>query len=398
MPRAKRPASTADLPPGIVLTAQGTYRARWRDANGRAKGKTFKRLIDAKRHLEAMRTDLHRGVYFDPSRARLTVARFADEWLASARNLGAGGRDTYRRDLDRYILPVLGDARLGQLDVTRIDEFINDELERGLAPSSVHRHYRTIRRMCEVAVRSGRLRENPCDTVTPPKVRRGEMRFLDIDQVAALADAISPRYRAWVLLAAYGGPRWSESIGLRRGNVHGARVRIVEQYVRRSDGEWHRDEPKTAAGRRTITLPAVAADALADHLERWAQPGDDGLVFVNQHGNPVGIHNFTGMVFKPALRRAGLDDRIRIHDLRHTAVALAIRVGAHPKAIQARMGHASITVTLDRYGHVFPEMDGEIAAGLDGLVDQRARARAAVWAVRWALLAAGGGQGLRAVA
>ena len=77
--------------------------------------------------------------------------------------------------------------------------------------------------------------------------------------------------------------------------------------------------------------------------------------------------SFTGQIFKPALRKAGIDDKARIHDLRHTAVALAIAAGAHPKAIQTRMGHASISVTLDRYGHLFPEIDERIAEGLNRL-------------------------------
>lgn len=170
-----------------------------------------------------------------------------------------------------------------------------------------------------------------------------------------------------MLLAAYGGLRWSEGIGLCRGRVEGNRVRVVEQYVRRADGKWYRDEPKTDAGRRSVTLPIVAADALAGHLDDWAQP--DGLVFVNQRGNPINIHNFTGMVFKPALTRAGLDPGVRIHDLHHIAVAPARRRS------KARMGHASISVTLDRYGHLYPEMDADLAAGLDRLITRAPRCR-----------------------
>lgn len=386
MARAKKPTSTADLPAGISLTQAGTYRVRWRDAGGTADGKTFKRLIDAETHLAAVRTDLRRGVYVDPGAARITVARFADEWLAGARNLAPGGREAYRRDLDQYILPELGGLPLSNLSAKRIDAFLSEELEAGKAPSSVLRYYRTIHRMCEIAVRKGRLQANPCVTVEAPRVPPSEMRFLSVDQVLALANAIGPQagdrnrrgheaadeaaarqYRAWVLVAAFGGPRWSETVGLRRANVDRATVRIVEQLVRRADGQWHREPPKSAAGRRTVTLPAVAARAVALHL-RDLDDDPDTLVFPNRNGGPASGSNFRSNVFKPALARAGLDHDVRIHDLRHTAVALAIKAGAHPKAIQARMGHASIAVTLDRYGHLFPEMDGEIASAIDGLV------------------------------
>lgn len=387
-----RQANAEKLPAGITITAQGSYRVRWR-ADGKAKGQTFARLVDAKRHLDGVKTDVHRGTYFDPARSRITVSRFADEWLDGAMNLGDGGRETYRRDLDRYILPELGDTQLGRLTVTAIDSYLSGQLE-DLAASSVHRHYRTIRRMCEVAVIKGRLAKNPCGAVTPPKADHAEMRFLTVEQVLRLADAISPgrgwrakgregkdkpgRYRAWVLLAAFGGPRWSEAVGLRRGSVKGAQVRIVEQLVRREDGEWHRDKPKTKAGRRTVTVPKLVADELAVHLDGWAQEGSDGLVFPNRLGSPLNAPSFTGNVWKPALKRAGLDPLTRMHDLRHTAVALAIQVGAHPKAIQMRMGHASITTTLGVYGHLFPEMDGEIATGLDALLAPPAKKPKAV--------------------
>ena len=83
------------------------------------------------------------------------------------------------------------------------------------------------------------------------------------------------------------------------------------------------------------------------------------MVFPNPSGNPIISSSFWANYFSPALRRAEL--ACRFHDLRHTSVALAIAEGAHPKAIQARMGHSSINVTLDRYGHLFPELDEAIA-------------------------------------
>lgn len=348
---------------GIEKTKYGTWRARWRDDTGTQRAQTFKRRDDARAFLTSTLADLQRGTYIAPKASAITVTDWSTEWLASAMNLGQGGKDTYRRDLDRYILPELGDLTLKKLTAGAIDEFLSDELER-LAPSTVHRHYRTIRRMAQVAVDRGRLARNPCDQVTPPRLQPAEMRFLDVAQVAALAGAITPRYRAWVNVAAYGGLRWSESIGLRRSRVDGARVTVAEQMIRRADRQWHRDVPKTRAGVRTITMPGFVADELTAHLDEWARPGADGLVFPNRNGNPLNASSFRTSTFMPAVAKAGIEPGLRIHDLRHTAVALAIAAGAHPKAIQARMGHASITMTLDRYGHLFPEMDEQLAEGL----------------------------------
>lgn len=345
----------------------GRYRARWRDATGASRLKTFDRKADARAFLATVEADLQRGTYLPPQAGAQLVRSFADEWLAGAMNLGQGGLDTYRRDLDRHILPALGDLPLRRLTTATIDQYLRAQLDRGLAPSTVHRHYRTIRRMCQVAVDRQKIPRNPCDPITPPKVEHGEMRFLTVDQIEALATAISPRYRAWVLVAAYGGIRWSEGVGLRRADIAHDRITVTGQLIRRADGEWHRDAPKTRAGRRTVTLPTSIADELAAHLDEYTGPDPGALVFANAGGRPMNGPSFRSNIWVRALDAAKIPPGVRVHDLRHTAVALAVAVGAHPKAIQARMGHASIQITLDRYGHLFPEMDGQIAADLDRL-------------------------------
>jgi integrase len=343
----------------VEKTPEGRWRARWREPGERnARSRVFARKADAIAFERAMLTDLARGTYQPPRRSTITVAQMADEWLDTARNLRPASLETYRRDLDRYILPALGRRQLAALRAEHIDRYLASLT---LAPSSVARHYRTIRRMCVVAVERGHLNANPCDPVKPPRVEHDEMRFLTTTEVDRLADVITVRYRAWVLVAAWGGLRWSELAGLRPVNVDGPRVMVVEQILR-GPGGWYRQAPKTRAGRRTVTLPSEPAAVLAEHLGRWST---EDLVFPNQHGNPIGP-SFRGNVWRRATVKAGLEG-VRPHDLRHTAVALAIAAGAHPKAVQARLGHASISVTMDRYGHLFEDADADVAALLDRL-------------------------------
>ena len=165
-------------------------------------------------------------------------------------------------------------------------------------------------------------------------------------------------------LAVDSGMRWGELIGLRRKNLDLAnrRVRVVDQLVRTVDGTFHRPQPKTSASIRSIIISKMTAEVLAVHLERFAGSGRDGLVFPNTAGNPLAESSFYVHHFKKAQEACGL--RLRFHDLRHTSVALAIAGGAHPKAIQARMGHSSIAVTLDRYGHLLPSLDADIDLAL----------------------------------
>jgi integrase len=119
-----------------------------------------------------------------------------------------------------------------------------------------------------------------------------------------------------------------------------------------------------------VTIPAFLAEELAAHMAEYMRPpaedpsGAD-LLFTSREGNPIRRTNFRRRYWKPAIRAAGLEPAPVFHHLRHKAAAPAIASGAHPKAIQARLGHASITTTLDRYGHLFPSLDEELADRLD---------------------------------
>ncbi len=360
-------------------TSTGGYRARYRDPLGRQRSRTFRRKADAVRFLVEVESDKARGNWIDPRGADVAFATWAEEFLRLSRRLSPTTQETYRRDLHKYVLPRFGAYRLGHIPPDEIENWLNDELEAGLAPSSVHRHYRTLRRVLQVAVDKQRIVANPCDRADPPAVPKREMVFLDWDQALGLAEAHSPRFRAMVFLAVDSGMRWSELVGLRRAklDLRRGKVRVSEQLVRLGSGEWLRKGPKTVGSVRSITVSPFTAEVLTDHVERFSAPGPDGLVFPNGAGNPVQSSSFWNNHFRPAQQRAGVT--CRFHDLRHTSVSLAIAEGAHPKAIQSRMGHASISVTLDRYGHLFPELDEAIAASFgERLAEASARQARAV--------------------
>ncbi len=343
----------------------GRYRARYRDSLGKQRSKTFTRKDDAHRFLREVQVDIERGNWLDPRGANITVKQWSEEFLSLARRLEITTQQTYRRDLDRYILPRFGTYRIGNLPAAEIEAWLLDEIDAGLSSSSVHRHYRTLRRMLQVAVEKEKIPSNPCDRVQAPRVATREMNFLSWNEVALLAEAHPDRYRTLIYLAVDTGMRWSELIGLRRNAVElrERKIRVTEQLIRLGAGQWLRKKPKTKSSVRSITIATFTASSLADHLERFSQQGSDGLVFANVAGNPLIASSFQTHYFGPALQQAGIT--CRFHDLRHTSVALAIASGAHPKAIQMRMGHSSISVTLDRYGHLFPELDEAIAASFD---------------------------------
>lgn len=407
----------------IERLPSGSYRIRYVDPWGRRVPITRKTAADVRAAYRRIQGDMARGEYVDPRRGRTSLAKWADDWLTGARNLSTGGRATYRRDLDRHILPALGKVPLGKLSDGDIDRYLESitqqpagtglapgrraaagltESDKSLAPSTVHRHYRTLHRMLEVARQRGLIARNPAEFVQPPVVPKVERPVLDPLQVDALADAITPRYRAWVYVACYGALRWSESVGLRRmdvqhprlstcqeagpdggveGTAYPARIgtdqsstlTIAGQLVHRGRGVWERVEPK-AGSKRSVTLPDFAAAELATHLEVFSLPGPDGLVFPTRNGTPVQSPSFTANVFKRALRKADLPD-VRIHDLRHTAVSLAIAAGMDPKTSQARAGHASSALHMDTYGHAYPAVDAAAAVKLSELRADALRGR-----------------------
>ena len=337
----------------VHKTDQGSYRARVRDLAGKQVTRTFKLKADANNWERDQLQLRSQGV--SSTGSRITVTEWADIWLASARNLSPGTLKTYRRDLDRYILPELGNLPLNKISPDHIDAYLNG-ISKDFAPSTVHRHYRTLHRMFAIAVQRNRMPVNVCTPVQPPKIPRTEMRFLTSAQVEALADAMPDRYRVWVLVAGYGALRWGELQGLHPRNVSGGQIKVVEQL--------HGTELKTLASTRTITLPASVAAELAAHMAEYST---DDLVFPNGAGRPLSHPSFTGNVFKPALTKAGIDRDTRIHDLRHSAIALAISAGIHPKIIQQWAGHSNFGVTMDRYGHLFPGHDDGLAEGLDAM-------------------------------
>jgi site-specific recombinase XerC len=321
---------------GFVEKRAGRYRARYRDPLGRQRSETFARKADADRFLREQEVEIDRGRWIDPRGAEMPLAQWAEEYLALARRLSPTTQETYRRDLTRYILPRFGSYRLGRLPADEIENWLNDEVAAGLAPSSVHRHYRVLRRMLQVAVEKQKLLSNPCDRVEAPRVPRREMTFLAWEEAVALAEAHKERYRPLVYLAVDSGMRWSEIVGLRRSrlDVRRGKVRVTEQLVRLESGEWLRKDTKTAASTRSITLSPVTAEMLGEHLERYGGAGPDALVFTNSACNPLISSSFWQHFFRPAQIAAGVS--CRFHDLRLTSVALAIAASFGERLTEVR--------------------------------------------------------------
>ena len=192
------------------------------------------------------------------------------------------------------------------------------------------------------------------------------MRFLTPTEIVHLAEVIHPRYRALVFVGAYGGLRIGELAGLRRGVsiCCGAAVTVAE-IVTEVKGKLFFGPPKTRAGRRTVGLPPFVVRELQAHLAAQGSPSSH--VFTAPERRTAAGPGFPRALLASRPPRQPAWMGLRIHDLRHTAVALWIAAGATPKEVAVRAGHTSVSFTLDRYGHLYPDSDATLRDRLEAL-------------------------------
>lgn len=141
----------------------------------------------------------------------------------------------------------------------------------------------------------------------------------------------------------------------------------MQRSVSTSKQGWWFQAPKTAKGRRNVSLPSTLTQLLLDYQAQRSE-NPHNLVFANEAGNPLNLRNVTQRYFKALLKDAGLPDAVRLYDLRHTHATLLLGKGIHPKIVSERLGHATITLTLDTYSHVLPNMQSDSAQKLDALL------------------------------
>jgi len=262
-----------------------------------------------------------------------------------------------------HIKPNLGHLPITKIRPDHLQTLYAEKLSDGLSKRSVQHMHAVIRRSLNQALRWGLIYQNPTSRVTAPTPDKRPHATLTADQAKHLLES-SKSYRLYpvYVLAITTGMRMGEILGLRWEDVRfEAGSLSVNQTIQLYKGKPLLGEPKTAASRRTISLTKLALEALND-IER-----SEGLVFRTKNGTPYNPRN-VGRDFEKALARAGLA-RIRFHDLRHTAATLLLKENVHPKIVQEMLGHSSISLTLDTYSHILPDIQKEATEKMDKLFE-----------------------------
>ena len=310
----------------------------------------------------------------------LTLASYSERWVRTrrvrGRPLAPRTVALYTTLLRAHIVPSLGATPLAELNRPQLRCWY-DALVEDRGPMVAAKSYRLLRGMLVTAVEDGLLPANPCTLRGAADEWSPERPVLSVEQVLAVADEVGPRWRAMVLLGAFCCLRVGELAALRRAALRldapgGPEVAVLATAGHVTGMGWVIGEPKSKAGKRTLTVPQAIVPDLREHLASFAEPGPGGRVFVGERGAHVRSSTFMARVFTPATRRLGLPGT-HFHDLRHTGNTLAAGTGASLADLMARMGHASTDAAL-RYQHATRAQDAALADALSTLVD---RARSA---------------------
>lgn len=351
----------------------GRWRARVVVGHGRGaqrQSATFDTKTEALRWTNELRVQVQRGDLVRITDGQAVMRDFAQEWLDGL-TCRPGTAEAYQACWAR-LEPTLGDLRLDQLRGPELARTIARLTKAGgkpYSPATLAQTQATLRIMLGAAVREGRLARNPLEGVAKPKVPRKEVRVLSAEQVQALLGRCDPRARPVLVTAVCTGLRQAELLGLRRHRVDFLRRTLaVEEQLLSHRGERRVSTPmlKTQSSRRRLPLPDAALEALAALVE--ADPELDYFFVSPRSRKPWSRGGFNAGVWKPALKAAGLPSDLGMHVLRHTYASHLIAAGVHVRVIQARLGHASITETMDTYGHLLPDADEETRGVLNALV------------------------------
>jgi integrase len=347
------------------------WRAKYRTPDGRTRSKSFPTKVEAERWLDSQKVARDRGEWVDPNAGKVLFGDYADEVAEGRAHLAATTRERDRSYMANLVLPQLGKLPLSAVTPGHLRKMVASLSAEGYAPATVRKAYQLAALVLSQAVLDDKLARTPARGVDLPSDRNSrepgtesEIRVLDPSQVAALHEAIDPRYRVAVSLGAFAGLRLGEALGLQVQSLDLLRRRLtVAATLTNLNGSVSLGPPKTKASRRTLALPAFLAEELAAHLATFGT-GPEGVVLSSPKGSWVRASSWRRRFWHPAIESSGVGRPFRYHELRHTHASWLIEQGAHAKAIQTRLGHSSIVVTMDTYGHLMPGMDEALAEGL----------------------------------
>jgi integrase len=349
-------------------TKNGETRTAWiadyRDQQDVRRLKTFQRKKDADAWLDQAKVEIRQGTHTAPSASR-TVAEAWGLWLDEcvASGLERSTINQRQQHLELHIKPFIGGVKLANLNTPGLYAFDRELREAGRSQIMRQKVMTNVGSIFTFAQGRGLVAQNVARGVKIKRderqVTKGPLRpgvdFPTVAEINALIDNASGRLRPFVITAVFTGMRLSELRGLRWADVN---LEAGVIHVRQRADAWGKmGPPKSKAGKRDIPLAPIVVNSL--RIWRLSSPRSDlDLVFPTKDGKPLAMQNFHNNGWYPLIEKCGVD--YNFHMLRHAAASLFIaHLGWQPKRIQTVMGHASVNMTYDRYGHLFEDNEAD---------------------------------------
>ena len=320
----------------------------------------------AQRRLTELLREVDTGTLVEP--ARLTLAEYLEQWLrdSAAPRVSSRTLKSYRGNLDRYLVPKLGQIPLEKLTPRHVQEMEARLLQDGgsnggpLSPRTVFQVHRVLSKALNDAVKLGIVFRNVVDAVEPPRMTKYGAQFLGWEKVHAFLDRITdPLHQTLALLAIQTGLRRSEILGLHWRDIDfsAGTLSVRRALIKLASGATELKVPKNGHG-RVVELPAESVNALRAHRERNRETAGNGnFAFCHSDVSPLDP-DLVSKWFRKDARTAGFEG-LRLHDLRHTHASLMLSKGIHLKVVSERLGHSRIGITGDLYSHVLPSAQVE---------------------------------------
>jgi integrase len=343
----------------------GRYQAAyWFDGRRHVAPTTFATKGDAHAFLDAMSAAINRGDWIDPELGRISFAHYADLWLAQRTDIRPRTREQYELLIRNKLKPAFGHHELARVTPVHVRSWYAEIA--GSTPGSARSAYRLLKAIFNTAILDDLILKNPCRVKGGGTDRVTDRRIPNVDQVAALTQAMPEQYRAAVTLAAWGTLRRGEVLGLNRSDID---LRAGTVLVERSLHEFYDGRlelgPTKNGDPRKVYMPTSVMPALESHLRRFVGSESDAPLFLGATGRRLRPSNF-GVIWEAARRRVDLK-WVRVHDLRHFAATMFASTGASTKEIMSRGGWKSVAMVV-RYEHASEERDARLAQALNAFM------------------------------
>lgn len=342
---------------------------------GKRKQKTltgFKTKKEAEKTCNELLSQINKGMYVNETSQ--TINEFLNYWLNVYvyTNLRKRTIDNYEKTIKNYIAPSIGYIKLKDFTVTMAQNFFTKLTKKKLSPTTVKSVYIILNSALKQAVEWELINKNVVIKVKVPKVEKKSRITWNVEEITKFLSCSSKRnknYYICFLLAIYTGMRKSEILGLQWKDIDfkEGKIKVVRSLLEIKGGGYEFDEVKSNSSKRTIAIDEYLLQQLKRHkvnqgeakLQLGSKYNDLDLIISTHKGTPINQKSISSEFY--LIQERQQLPRIRFHDLRHTHATLLLQIGENVKVISERLGHADISITLDTYSHVIPDMQKSAA-------------------------------------